>query len=450
MKKKIARLAAVIITLSLTIAVLASCRNTDMPAPPTAPDAPASDSSTAAGTTEASELDGVTISLAASAAWIRDVDRELAQDFYQETGITVDLQATPDDMFESVLMTRMATGEGPDIFMGETGLALMRFQPERYAVDLSNEPWIDRLPDFMFDQAGINGVIYGFTTWGRDFRAMNFNTEIFERYGIEIPTSYETFAQASEILLENSITPVFYMGAEEWYHDMIFDGAVNIESRAPGTYQRLNNQETTYSESAEAIKFLTNLLDSAERGFFGEDFMSYTFDQGPPGLADGQYAMWFGWATFVNDIEAADGPPADSWLAFPMPFTDDFSVLAMTGAGMTRMINKDSSHIDAAKAYFNFLAREDNLQTFYDGRIDLLESTLYGATAMSPRNFDFALDLVSGRTLPSPRQGVLFQGADAHFGRNIQSMLFGLMTPEQVLESLDTARERTFENVEME
>jgi raffinose/stachyose/melibiose transport system substrate-binding protein len=394
------------------------------------------------------ELEGATISLAASAAWIRDIDRELADQFLEESGISVDLQATPDDMYESVLMTRMATGEGPDIFMGETGLALMRFQPERYAVDLSNEPWMDRLPDFMLDQAGINGVIYGFTTWGRDFRAMNYNTEIFDAYGIPVPTSYDTFAQACEVLLDNGITPVFYMGAEEWYHDMIFDGAINIESRAPGTYQRLNNRETTYVESAEAIKFLNNLADSAERGFFGSDYMSFTFDQGPPGLASGQFAMWYGWATFVNDVEAAGGPPADSWLAFPMPYADDFSVLAMTGAGMTRMINRDSGNIDAAKAYFNFLARAENLQAFYDGRIDLLESTLLGATAAAPRNFDHALQLVSGRTLPSPRQGVLFQGADAHFGRNIQSMLFGLMEPEQVLSSLDTARERTFESLD--
>ena len=390
----------------------------------------------------------ITLSLAASAAWIRDIDRELGEKFYQETGITIDFQAIPDDMYESVLMTRLTTGEGPDIFMGETGLSLMRFQPERYAVDLSDEPWIARLPEFMFDEVGINGVIYGFATWGRDFRAMNFNSEIFERYGIDIPTSYETFVQASEILLQNDITPVFYMGAEEWYHEMMFDGAINIESRAPGTFERLNNREMTYSDSVEAIRFLNNLQDSAERGFFGPDFMSYTFDQGPPGLASGQYAMWAGWATFVNDIEAAGGPSADVWLAFPIPFADDFSALAMTGAGMTRMINRNSSNIDAAKEFFNFLAREDNLQAFYDGRIDLLESTLNGATTEAPRNFGFALDLVGGRTISSPRQSVLFHGADAHFGRNIQSMLFGLMTPEQVLSSMDSARERTFEQVE--
>jgi len=116
----------------------------------------------------------------------------------------------------------------------------------------------------------------------------------------------------------------------------------------------------------------------------------------------------------------------------------------MTGAGMTRMINRDSNYIEAAKLFFEFLARPENLQDYYDGRIDLLESTLYGATASAPRNFGYALELVNHRTIPSPPQSILFMDADANFGINVQSMLFGLMTPEQVLESLDAARARVF------
>ena len=449
MNKKFVKLIAAIITLSLTAATFAACGGNTSGGAPSTPDSSATTNAPASDSGNAPAPAGdITISVAASASWIRDIDRELAERFTQETGIRVDLQANPDDQYESVIMTRLATGEGPDIYMGETGLSLMRFQPERYALDLSNEAWVAKYPEFMFDQAGINGVIYGFTTWGRDFRAMIYNSEIFDRFSITIPTSYDEFARACEILLENGITPVYFSGAEEWYCDMAFDGAVNIESRAPGTYARLNNQETTYSESAEALKFLRNLKDSADRGFFGDDFLAKTYDQGPPSLASGEYAMWFGWATYVNDVEAAGGPSADTFLAFPTPYTDDFSVMAMTGAGMTRMINRDSRNIEAAKAYFDFLAREDNLQDYYDGRPDLLESTLIGATAQSPKNFAFAMDLVNNRTLPSPRQAVLYQGADGSFGKNVQSMLFGLMTPEQVLESLDAARARTFENIE--
>lgn len=128
----------------------------------------------------------VTITVTASAGWIRDVDRELAKKFEEETGIKVDIQANPDDQYEKVLMTRLASGEGPDIYMGECGIGLERYQPDSYALDLSDEEWVARYPDWMIDQASYDGKIVGFTTWGRDFRAMLYNKDIFEEYGIEV------------------------------------------------------------------------------------------------------------------------------------------------------------------------------------------------------------------------------------------------------------------------
>lgn len=390
----------------------------------------------------------ITITVAASASWIRDIDRELADKFTQETGIKVDLQANPDDQYENVLMTRLASGEGPDIYMGETGLALQRFQTDKYALDLSSEEWAVRYPEWMTDQASYNGKLVGFTTWGRDFRAMIYNSAIFEKNNIAVPTDYKTFTEACDALLAAGITPVYFPGKEEWYCAQAFDGATNIETKAPGTFEKLNNNETTFGESEEAVKYLTNLKDSAEKGYFGENYLSNTFDQGATVMANGECAMWFGWATYVNDIEAAGGPSADTYLAFPCPYADDFSTVAMTGAGMTRMINKDGKNIEACKKYFNFLAEEGNLQTYYDGRTDLLESTLEGATAKAPKDFTAVMEMVGDKTQASPAQAVLYASADGSFGKNIQSMFFGQMTPEQVLDSLDAARQKMFKTVE--
>lgn len=411
----------------------------------------ASEKKDAAGTEasagEDASKEDITITVAASASWIRDIDRELADKFTQETGIKVDLQANPDDQYENVLMTRLASGEGPDIYMGETGLALQRFQTDKYALDLSGEEWAARYPEWMMDQASYNGKLVGFTTWGRDFRAMIYNSAIFEEHKIAVPTDYKTFTEACDALLAAGITPVYFPGKEEWYCAQAFDGATNIETKAPGTFEKLNNNETTFGESEEAVKYLTNLKDCAEKGYFGENYLSNTFDQGAAVMANGEYAMWFGWATYVNDIEAAGGPSADTYLAFPCPYADDFSTVAMTGAGMTRMINKDSKNTDACKKYFNFLAEEGNLQTYYDGRTDLLESTLEGAEAKAPKDFTAVMELVGDKTQESPAQAVIYASADGSFGKNIQSMFFGQMTPEQVLDSLDAARQKMFKTI---
>lgn len=387
------------------------------------------------------------ISVMASAGWVRDIDRELAAKFEEETGIKVDIQANPDDQYNNVLKTRLSSGEGPDIFFFESGLALEQVQPDEHALDLSEEAWVEKYPDWMIEQASYDGKVVGFTRWSRDFRAMLYNKEIFEKYNIEVPTDYASFKEACETLLDNGITPVYFPAKEEWVCNQVFDGAINMETKAPGTYEKLNNNETTFAESEEALKFLNNLNDSAQSGYFGENYLSDTFDQGPAALASGEYAMWFGWSTYVNDIEAAGGAPADSWGAFPCPFADDFSTVAMTGAGMTAMINKDSENIEECKQYFDFLAEQENLQAYYDGRPDLLESTMEGATATAPACFTEIMEQTGNKTEFSTVQSIKYMSADGSFGKNIQSMFFGQMTPEQVLESMDTARNQMFETV---
>ncbi|KAA1189286.1 carbohydrate ABC transporter substrate-binding protein [Paenibacillus sp. B2(2019)] len=387
----------------------------------------------------------VTLSVMASAGWIRDVDKKLAEKFKEQTGIKIDFQENPGDQYENVLMTRLATGEGPDIFMAESGLSLLKVQPNKYAVDLSNESWVSKYPDYAKVQASYDNKVVGFTTWGRDFSAMLYNTEIFEKYDLKEPTSYEEFKQVSEKLLENGITPVYFPGKEEWYNAQAFDAAVNIESKATGSYEKLNNNTMKYAESEEALKYLRNLKDSADNGYFGENFLSDTYDQGIAGLASGKYAMWQGWSTYVNDIEAAGGPSADKFLAFPAPYGDDLKTLAMNGTGMTHLINKDSKNIDAAKQYFEFLAEPENLQEYYDGRPDLLEPTLEGATANPPANYKHVLKTVNDKTLLTLPQSILYNGADGSLGKNVQSMFFNMMTPEQVLQSLDAARAKMFD-----
>jgi len=108
----------------------------------------------------------VTLSVMASAGWIRDVDKKLAEKFKEQTGIKIDFQENPGDQYENVLMTRLATGEGPDIFMAESGLSLLKVQPNKYAVDLSNESWVSKYPDYAKVQASYDNKVVGFTTWG--------------------------------------------------------------------------------------------------------------------------------------------------------------------------------------------------------------------------------------------------------------------------------------------
>ena len=67
---------------------------------------------------------GSTITIMASQDWIEDSEQELGAKFEEETGIHVDYQILPADQYQDVLLTRLNSGEGPDMFMAQSGFAM--------------------------------------------------------------------------------------------------------------------------------------------------------------------------------------------------------------------------------------------------------------------------------------------------------------------------------------
>ena len=100
--------------------------------------APAADTADAAADTSAA---GTTITVMASQDWVEDSEQELGKKFEEETGIHVDYQIVPADQYQDLLLTRLNSGEGPDIWGAQSGFALKTtYNVEKNAVDLSGEP----------------------------------------------------------------------------------------------------------------------------------------------------------------------------------------------------------------------------------------------------------------------------------------------------------------------
>jgi len=386
----------------------------------------------------------VTLTVASSANWIRDIDHQLAEEFTAQTGIKIDFQPSPDDQYADVVMTKLSTSEGPDVFYVRSGVSMYAFAPGRRFLDLSGEPWVSDILDGVIPFVTYEGKIVGMCTWSRDVRALLYNSEQFAQYGLSVPKSWAEFENVCDTLLANGVTPIFCNLADEWYAGMIFDAAINIEASQPGTYEKLNNGEIGFADLPEAEKFLNNFKACVDKGYFGPNYLSDTFGEQDAAVGSGDYAMWYGWATASNDFAANGGPgagPADKYFSFPAPWSETFTTFASTEAGLMRVINKDSANIDAAKQYLNFLAQKDNLQKFYDGRPDLLESTFSSVTVPGPKSYEELLKLCTGGSLPTTMAGVTYVEATG-IGKYMQELAAGTKTAKEVLQAVDRDRQR--------
>lgn len=387
---------------------------------------------------------GQTITIASSAGWVKDVDKELALRYEEESGNKIEWQVSPDDQYENVLSSKLAVGEGADIFYIRAGVTINKYQPEKYMMDLSEQEWVGRYVDWAKEGTSYDGKTMQFLTWSADGWGLLYNKAIFEEAGItEVPKDFAGLKDACEKIKATGKTPIYQPGAAQW-HLGVWLGGLTTQTNAdvPGFYDGLNDNSQVFAGQEGLVNALNQMLELNEAGYFGDDFMANTWEDMPAKMASGDYGMGVVYTTFPAEVEVINAEMgADAWGMFPIPLNDN-TTFGMSAGGIGRCVNKDTKVADAIKDYFSFLSREENLQTYYDARLDLGPCSFTDIAGNVPAAYE---DVIanSSSTGMTAEDGVLFWD-NTQVGNLIQSMFLGGATAEDVLQGIDDMRQPSF------
>ncbi|WP_340004813.1 ABC transporter substrate-binding protein [Paenibacillus sp. FSL K6-0276] len=392
----------------------------------------------------------VTLTFVSSQNWMNKgskVDSELIEAFTKETGINVDLQVVPDDQYTNVLKTKMASGEVPDIFMVGAGAGAQKYLPEKYFADLSNEEWVGRYAPYAKTGTTINDKVSGFMTWNVDGWGILYNVELFKKYDLSVPKTMDELMQVSDVLKENGVeTPLYMLGKEAWYWAVWFSQfGPKAEQANPGLYDKLNNQELKFADVKEFETFLTEYKTLYDKGYFGKNSLSNPWDSGYEAMGTGKAAMLLMYQSYQSEVaEKYPDSKATEWEMFPIPLAGN-DMYSHSAGGNMRVAYKDSKNLDSVKKFFDFLAKPENLNTFYDGRPDLESNPSFVDVESKPSQ--------AGKTIIENSPGG--QGLDMEYGvlywdntiigKYIQELMLGSKTPMQVLEAIDSDRQKSFD-----
>ncbi len=388
----------------------------------------------------------ITISIMASQDWVYDAEMQLGKEFEEETGIKVDYQIVPSDQYYNLLMTKLNSGEGPDIFGGQSGSydLVSQYNISENAVDLSNEPWVSYYNELSRVQTSVDGVNYGATYFDTttDYY-MVYNKKIFEENGLGVPATFEEFEAVCQKLLENGVTPVFEPVGDGWHHVMWFcEIGGKYEDLLPGIVDKLNNNEVTFAEVPEFKTALEQLNGLAQKGYFGDNYLSDEYADLPAIMAAGEYAMAVCKPGSIAEIvEASAGAyTEDDFGMFLIPVLDN-DVLNEHPCGPSRFIYSGSSHIEEAKKYLEYITTKESLQYMIENEAKV-ENLPYDAgqePAYSKATQDFLASF--------DKSGAVFQDTIKYLnpqwmelGQDIVSMFIGDMTPDDVLKQIDGRR----------
>lgn len=390
--------------------------------------------------------DGKTISIMASQDWVFDAEMELGKQFEEETGIKVDYQIVPADQYYNLLMTKLNSGEGPDIFGGQSGSydLVSQYNITENAVDLSSEPWVEYYDEFAKEQTSVDGKVYGATYFDTttDYY-MVYNKKIFDENGIKEPTSFKDFEASCQTLLDKGVTPVYEPVGDGWHHVMWFcEVGGKFEELVPGIVDKLNNNEVNFADVPEFKEALDQLNGLAQKGYFGDNYLSDEYADTPAIMASGEYAMAICKPGSIAEIlEASAGTYKEEDFGMFLIPTLDNDVLNQHPCGPSRFIYSGSKNVDEAKRYLKYITTKDSVQHMIDNesKIENLPYELAQAPAYSEYTQKF-LDSFD-------KAGVVFQDSIKYlnpqwgeFGQDMVSMFIGDMTSDEVLKQIDTRR----------
>lgn len=281
---------------------------------------------------------------------------KICEDFTKETGIIVEFSAPGTD-YENLLRMKMASNEMPDIWSTH-GWAVKRYS--EVLADLTDEEWVKRIvPSIAAQVTDENGRVLSMCIDSAT-NGIGYNSDIFEEYGLEVPKTIDELYAVCDAILKKSngtVTPIHLGGGDGWPVASI----VNSLSTTLCVSDEVHNYSEALSDGTfdwENYRPIGDFLKTiVERGYVNVDCLTATNDDTAKALASGEAAIAL--VGSVRNSVINYNPDAKTGFFGVPTFWEGDEPVVIGGESDAFGIWKDTQHMEACKAFLNYLARPD-------------------------------------------------------------------------------------------
>lgn len=362
------------------------------------------------------------------------IQQDILDEFEKQTNIAVNLQLIPAEQTTTVLQTKLAVDETPDIIQYNLASAVTDLNLERNFEILDNEPWASRIVNKDVLSAG--GHIYSFhVSQDTGMQGVVYNKQIFADLGLSIPKNFDQFLEVSEKIKASGITPVFMPYKDAWAANIWPAAAFAdfVSKNDPTFFDDLNSNKRKWSDIPEFKTFLEQQYEVYKKGYTNADVLSDSYDMAVGKFLNKEVAMMFMGDWLIEGVAQQD--PSMELGVFPIPSSEDAS-LGASPLGGQLFIPKKAKHLEEAKKFLDFIASKDVAQKIVDSKGYV--SNLSDVT--TPELPAYKKDIVDNYI--TPKKTVLTTDAymlvdRSELYRLLQDQFAGGMTPEEVLKAWD-------------
>ena len=289
------------------------------------------------------------------------------EQYESETGNRLEVISVPDNDFEDAVAGRFEEGTAPDLLLHFNDGALPPLGISEHFYVLDGESWVDDLTEssdaYCRDD---EGNLIGLPFWECSFSGCYYNKTLLDSLGLRAASTQTEFDMLCQTLMHMGYTPLCWPADGcAWMYQFALDP---VFADDPKTLERLNSGEISYADIPEVRNMVQWVADSAEKGWFGEDYLKIGWDEMSHELASGDAVMIMIWDTwFQTDMETGGKYTKEDFAVMPV-FMNTVGSGTYEGGNLNMMmVNKDSSRLEEALEFLDFCASPEHYNKAFDG-----------------------------------------------------------------------------------
>jgi raffinose/stachyose/melibiose transport system substrate-binding protein len=435
MNSKFRKILACVVMMTLIATIMAGCGNTG-----TQTQNDTSDTDTTNGQTGGTQSDAKTtisfMTLTSNQDAISSAIKE-----YEQQNPNVEIKASFNSTDDQKKNLKIAASSKtlPDIWRNWGG-SLGSYYPENgLSYDLTEyakaHNWEDKFVPAALELATLDGQLAGYP-FVINALGIFYRKDMFEKYNIAVPQTFDDFEKAMETLKNNGITPISTAGKYGWHVMRLWEELLEMYCGSE-THDKLLTLDADWSQEG-VVKSFTKLKEWIDKGYFPEGYLTADPNDTKLLLYQDKAAMGIEGPWFESNSLIADGQDVSKYGFFKMPLIEDANRMS----GFIEMIqfNADLSDekLDQCMNFVEFMYSPETVEKYQlQQPLPYKDNKLPDNLVLVPQVVDamneYGTFTITDQALPQEVVNKLFEALD--------SIGLDKMTPEEAAQFMQQAVE---------
>lgn len=279
-------------------------------------------------------------------------------DFKKKTGITVNWDFVDTATFPQVLQSRVAAKSDIDIVNLRGGAEFNKYAKAKTFVPLTGDSFLANVTAGGLAPGKYNGTQYGYSASSYVI-GIFYNKGLFQKAGVQIPTTWDQFTAAADRLSAAGIAPLVGAQGDGWTNQYYYHTAIaQYAADHPSFMADLQSGKAKWSQNDLFTKQIDRFQGLVSKKYFLNGTQSFKYADALAAFNSGKAAMWAMGDWALADLKPQGFAPG----AFAVPFSDaaPASSLSDNMFAATSWSKKQSE----AKQFLAFLTQKDQAKAY--------------------------------------------------------------------------------------